>query len=210
MPESTPIEQAYQLIQSGQTDDARRALATILQANPKDAMAWALSARLAPDAERMAYALRQTVDRSDDNDLAQWAIHQLERVQTSGQMDSTPPPLLGISAAQGDVMRQMFRQEAQMPRRAPAAPEPSMPVKLAKTLPTADTRVKEEGGIWYAMRQVGGAVVIFGVLLIAAAVISQPLFDAIAKTGILPGWYGIVIILIGSALIGIGYAGKVY
>jgi hypothetical protein len=206
MAEPTPIERAYQFIQSGRTDDARRALAGILQANPKDALAWALSARLAPDPERCAYALRQTVDRSDDNDLVQWAIKQLSRVTETGKMDSSDPPLLGVATG-GDTLGQMFQQSAQSPRPASPPAPPSAPLKLAKPLPTNDAPESAPSSMGRTLREIGGGVMIIGVLVIMLAIVSEPLFQLIAHTGILPGWIGIVLIVVGGLLVAVGYVG---
>lgn len=206
MPEPTPIERAYQFIQQGHIDDASHLLANILKANPQDAMAWALSARLSPDAERCAFALRQVVERSQDNDLAQWAIQQLSLVADSGKMDSTQPPLLGISQG-NQSLDDMFRENAQSPRNAVPSPSAPTPVRLSKPLPTSDAPQHISGGMSRTIREVGGLVMICGVLLIVSAVLSQPVFDTIARIGILPGWIGITLIVVGGVLVIAGYLG---
>lgn len=64
----------------------------------------------------------------------------------------------------------------------------------------------EVRGPGYLMRQLGGGIVIIGVFIIILALVLKPVFDLLAATGIAPGWYGIVVILIGALVIRAGYA----
>lgn len=94
MQPTTLIEYANQLIQLGYTDEARSTLASLLQADPNDASAWALSAWVAPDSERCAFALRQVVEHSHDTRLSGWAGRGLVLVEHTGALGEEPPPVL--------------------------------------------------------------------------------------------------------------------
>ena len=176
MQSTTMIEYAYRLIETGYADEARRTLASMLQTDPNDAGAWALSAWVAPDSERCQFALRKVVELSQSTSLSDWASRGLLHVEHTGALGEEPPPVL-------------------------AAPEPaSRPSEPAE--PPAPSRAGTPG---YNMSQIGGGIMIVGMSIMILALVSQKASDLISSTGIAPTTCCLSLVLIGAVLAIVGY-----
>lgn len=179
------LDYISQLILGGYKEDAQRGLATILEADPGHAGAWALTAWIAPDSERCVQALQKVVETSRDPRLTQWASRGLKLVEHIGTLDETPPPVL-----RGARVPQL----APRPELAPTRPDPAQKKPALQPGSTAHT-----------LAQAGGAIMIGGMLVMIIAIVSEPIADLFTAMGISAGFCGIGLLAIGAAVAFIGY-----
>ena len=132
------LQEAYQLIKSGNKQEATRLLLGILRENRDNADAWWLLANATSDAEKQRQALGQVLRVKPDHNAAQ---RMLEKVNTAAAMRPSTPPPPSPFAAPEPTRADPFAPPGSRP--ATPADDPfddpfSAPVTSAGSRPVAD------------------------------------------------------------------------
>jgi hypothetical protein len=214
------IEQAFRLIRTGNPGQARQILVNVLKENPRSAEAWALIALVETDVSRREDSLRRVIDHSDDAALGDWALRLLGQVK--GVSILTPisemPPLKNLDAlgATGISVNDVLHpptapsstpsKAAEMPlSKKPLPGEPPRPSPAGAPISSAPARNSEGEGEMMLFRSVGGWIMLIGVVFVILSLVIPAIGAALAPTGILPGWIGIGIVVIGGIVAGLGF-----
>ena len=168
-----------QLIHAGYFSEAQRHLNGILESDPGSATAWALTAWIAPSAEQCRTALERVVSTSRERRLTQWAKRGLVQIEHVGALDEEPPPVLTFARAGA------WGQEKILVESAPQAPK--------------------ERGAGYSTSQLGGGVMIAGVLIIVLALLVPAFANLFTDMPIGSGFCGIILIVAGTVIAMAGY-----